>query len=148
MKVLLIRDVENLGKAGEVKTVADGYARNFLIPKGMAILATESVLRRIKSERKVEAECRRRAEEEMKSLAEAISQTTLTIKAKAGEKNKLYGSITRADIADALEMKIGKKIDKRKVELKEPIRELGVYFVPIKLTADLVPEVVVAVERE
>ena len=148
MKVLLTETVDNLGSAGEVKKVADGYARNFLIPKGLAVPATEGALKQ--AELRGQAETRRQKREEVKaeSLAGTLSQVTLTFQAKAGEKDKLYGSITNADIAEALERETGQAIDKRKVELEEPIRELGSYYVAIKLLPDLAPRITVIVERE
>lgn len=148
MKVLLIETVDNLGRAGEVKNVAEGYARNFLIPRGLAVPATEGALKQAELRR--QAGVRRQKREEMKaeSLARTLSQVTLTLRAKAGEKDKLYGSITNADIAQALERETGQAIDKRKVELEEPIRELGSYRVPIKLLSDLAPQITVVVERE
>ena len=148
MKVLLTETVDNLGSAGEVKKVADGYARNFLIPKGLAVPATAGALKQAELRR--QAEARRQQQEEAKgeSLARTLSQVTLTFQAKAGETDKLYGSITNADIAEALERETGQAIDKRKVELEEPIRELGSYYVPIKLLPDLAPRVTVIVERE
>jgi len=148
MKVLLTETVDNLGSAGEVKKVADGYARNFLIPKGLAVPATAGALK--EAELRRQAEARRQQQEEVKgeSLARTLSQVTLTFQAKAGETDKLYGSITNADIAEALERETGQAIDKRKVELEEPIRELGSYYVPIKLLPDLAPRVTVIVERE
>jgi large subunit ribosomal protein L9 len=148
MKVLLTETVDNLGSAGEVKKVADGYARNFLIPKGLAVPATAGALKQ--GELRRQAEARRQQQEEAKGelLSRTLSQVTLTFQAKAGEKDKLYGSITNADIAEALERETGQAIDKRKVELEEPIRELGSYYVPIKLLPDLAPRVTVIVERE
>ena len=148
MKVLLTETVDNLGSAGEVKKVADGYARNFLIPKGLAVPATAGALKQAELRR--QAESRRQKQETVKaeSLARTLSQVTLTFQVKAGEKDKLYGSITGADIAEAFERETGQAIDKRKVELEEPIRELGSYDVPIKLLPDLAPRVTVIVERE
>jgi large subunit ribosomal protein L9 len=148
MEVLLTETVDNLGSAGEIKKVADGYARNFLIPKGLAVPATAGALKQ--AELRGQAEARRQQRENVKaeSLARTLSQVTLTFQAKAGEKDKLYGSITNADIAEALEREIGQAIDKRKVELEEPIRELGSYYVPIKLLPDLAPRITVIVERE
>jgi large subunit ribosomal protein L9 len=148
MKILLTQDVGNLGKAGETKRVPDGYARNFLIPEGMAVLATEGVVKQAKSRGKTEAKRQRRAEEEAASLAEILWQLTLTFKAKAGEKDRLYGSITSGDIVKALERETGRAFDKRKVQLKGAIRELGVHRVPIKLMTDVMPEITVVVERE
>jgi large subunit ribosomal protein L9 len=148
MKVLLTETVDNLGSAGEVKKVADGYARNFLIPKGLAVPATAGALKQAELRR--QAESRRQKQETVKaeSLARTLLQVTLTFQVKAGEKDKLYGSITSADIAEAFERETGQAIDKRKVELEEPIRELGSYDVPIKLLPDLAPRVTVIVERE
>lgn len=148
MKILLTQDVENVGEAGEITTVADGYARNFLIPKGWAVLATEGAVRRAKSRRKVEAKRQRRAEEEAASLAEILWQQKLTFKAKAGEKDRLYGSITSSDIAEALGREMGQDFDKRKIQLERPIRELGTHRVPIKLITGVAPEITVVVERE
>jgi large subunit ribosomal protein L9 len=148
MKVLLTETVDNLGSAGEVKKVADGYARNFLIPKGLAVPATEGALKQAELRRQAETRRQKREEVEAESLAGTLSQVTLTFQAKAGEKDKLYGSITNADIAEALEREIGRAIDKRKVELEEPIRELGSYYVPIKLLPDFAPRITVIVERE
>ena len=148
MKILLTQDAENLGKAGEIKKVPDGYARNFLIPKGLAVLATEGAIKGVQLQSKSEAKLQRQAEEEAASLAEILWQLTLTFKAKAGEKDKLYGSITSADIVEALERQTGRAFDKRKVQLKGAIHELGVHRVPIKLMTDVVPEITVVVERE
>jgi large subunit ribosomal protein L9 len=148
MKILLTQDVENLGKAGEIKKVPDGYARNFLIPKGLAVLATEGATKQAQVQHQVQAKVQRRVEEEAASLAEILWQLTLTFKAKAGEKDRLYGSITSADIVEALEREVGHTFDKRKVQLKGAIRELGEHRVPIKLMADVTPEITVVVERE
>jgi len=148
MEVLLTETVDNLGSAGEVKKVADGYARNFLIPKGLAVPATAGALKQAELRRQAEARRQQREKVEAESLARTLSQVTLTFRVKAGEKDKLYGSITNADIAEAFERETGQAIDKRKVELEEPIRELGSYYVPIKLLPDLAPRVTVVVERE
>jgi len=148
MEVLLTETVDNLGSAGEIKKVADGYARNFLIPKGLAVPATAGALKQAELRRQAEARRQEQAKVEAESLAGALSQVTLTFQVKAGEKDKLYGSITNADIAEAFERETGQAIDKRKVELEEPIRELGSYDVPIKLLPDLAPRVTVIVERE
>jgi large subunit ribosomal protein L9 len=148
MKVLLTETVDNLGSAGEIKKVADGYARNFLIPKGLAVPATEGALKQAELRRQAETRRQKREEVKAESLAGTLSQVTLTFQAKAGETDKLYGSITNADIAEALERETGQAIDKRKVELEEPIRELGSYYVPIKLLPDLAPRITVIVERE
>lgn len=148
MKILLTQDVENLGKAGETKKVPNGYARNFLIPRGLAVLATAGAIKGARLQSKAESKVQRQAEEEAASLAEILWQLTLTFKAKAGEKDRLYGSITSADIVEALERQTGRAFDKRKVQLKGAIRELGVHKVPIRLIHGVVPEITVVVERE
>ena len=145
---MLLRDVKRLGKAGEIKRVADGYARNYLIPRKLAVMVTESTIQQVRA--KLQAEARRREKEitTAQSLAERLPQITLTFKVKAGEKGQLYGSITNADIATSLEKEIGQKFDKRKVLLEEPLRHLGSYKVPVKLATDIVPEVTVVLEAE
>jgi large subunit ribosomal protein L9 len=148
MKILLTQDVEDLGEAGQIKKVPDGYARNFLIPKGLAVLATEGAMKRASLQRKAKDKLQRQAEEEAASLAEILWQLTLTFKAKAGEKDRLYGSITSTDIVEAIERQTGRAFDKRKIQLKGAIRELGVHRVPIKLMTDVMPEITVVVERE
>lgn len=148
MKVLLTENVDNLGNAGEVKKVADGYARNFLIPKGLAVPATATSLKQAELRRQVEARRQQQAKVEAESLVRTLSQVTLTFQVKAGEKDKLYGSITSADIAEALERETGQAVDKRKIELEGSIRELGSYSVPVKLLPELTTQVTVLVERE
>ena len=148
MEILLLKDVPGLGQAGEVKKVADGYARNFLIPKGLAVLATKSALKQAELKRQAEERRQKKMEQKVARLAELIAKTTLTFRAKAGEEDRLYGSITSADIAEALEREIGEPVDKRKIELEEALRELGTHQVPIRLSANLMPMVTVVVEKE
>lgn len=147
MKVLLKEDVDNLGYAGEVHTVADGFGRNFLLPKGLAVKATPEVMKQAEAWRK-RAEARRaelRAEHEV--LAEKIRAVTLTFTARAGENGKLYGSITTHQIADGLNQKLGTEIDRRKVGT-EPLRHLGEHHVPVRLSGDFHPEFLVIVNQE
>jgi large subunit ribosomal protein L9 len=147
MKVLLIKDVYKLGRAGEVKKVADGYGRNFLIPQGLAVLATPGALRQVEKIRS-QAEIRRAAlNEELKELAERISGVTLTFAAKAGETGKLYGSITTQDVATALQEKTRYEVKRQQIDM-QPIRNLGEYTAHVRLTMDLVPEVKIIVHRE
>ncbi len=148
MDVLLLKDVERLGKAGEVHSVAGGYARHFLIPRGLAVAATERALKQAKSWRDAEARRQERLRAQAEELASRLAETTLHFKAKVGEKERLYGSITSGDIAEALERELGQSIDKRKIELPEPIRELGTHKVTVRVAGDLVPEVTVVVEGE
>ncbi len=147
MKVLLLKDVYKLGRAGEVKKVADGYGRNYLIPQGLAVLATPGALKQAERIR-AQAEIRRaRLNEELKELAQAINGLTLIFQARAGETGKLYGSITPQDIATAIQEKTRYEIRRQQIEM-QPIRKLGEYIVRLRLTMDLIPEVKVIVRRE
>ena len=148
MKVLLIKDVQNLGKAGQIKEVADGYGRNFLIRRGLAVVATEGVVKDTRL--RLESEARQHAEATLTAskLAERLEQTTLTFQRRAGEKNRLYGSVTSADIAGELQKLISQPFDKRKIILEEPLRELGTHRVAIKLMPEVTAWVTVVVERE
>lgn len=148
MKILLKQDVANLGKAGEVKTVADGYARNYLIPRGIAVVAGGGVIKQVELEQQIETRRQARLRQETQTLATALGGLTLTFHVRAGENDQLYGSITNADIAEALEQQVGRAIDRRKIELEEPIRRLGSYRVPIRLGDSEVPHIGVVVQRQ
>lgn len=147
MNVLLKEDVENLGYAGEVYKVADGYGRNFLIPQGMAVRATPNVMKQARVWRR-KAETRRaelRAEHE--ALAAKIGETSLTFTAKAGDSGKLYGSITTTQVTDAMNEALGTEIDRRKVGT-EPLRQLGEHHVIVRLSAEFQPTVKVIIQSE
>lgn len=147
MKVLLLKDVYKLGRAGEVKRVADGYGRNYLLPQGLAILATEGALKQAERIR-AEAAARRSAlNEEMSEIAERIQGLTLTFPARASETGKLYGSITTQMLAEAISRKAGVEISRRQID-SQPLRSLGEHTVHVRLTVDLIPEVRVIVHRE
>jgi large subunit ribosomal protein L9 len=146
MKVLLLRDHEKLGKAGDIKNVADGYARNYLFPRGLAVLATAGALKQAETIRKSEEKRRAKLYAEAQAVANQLAGVTLTFRALAGETGKLYGSITAHDIAEAIQRDKGIELDKRKVELREPLRSLGTHTVPIRLATDLAPTVTVVVE--
>lgn len=147
MKVLLLKDVYKLGRAGDVKRVADGYGRNFLLPQGLAVLATQGALQQIESIRSRATVRRAALNNEMSSIAQVVSGMVITFTSRAGETGKLYGSITHQMITDAINEKTGIKIDRRQVEI-EPVRALGEHKARIRLTVDLVPEVKVVVYRE
>jgi large subunit ribosomal protein L9 len=147
MKVLLIKDVYKLGRAGDVKRVADGYGRNFLLPQGLAVLATPGALKQVEHIRAQATASRAALNKELGGVAEVISKVSLAFPAKAGETGKLYGSITAQMIADAIREKTGVEINRRQLD-SEPIRNLGTYKVHVRLTVDLVPEVTVVVHRE
>jgi large subunit ribosomal protein L9 len=148
MDILLLQDVEGLGKAGEVRAVAGGYARHFLIPRGLAVVATKGALKEAEGWRQAEARREGRQRAKSEDLAERMEKITLNFKAKVGKEEKLYGSITSGDIAQALARELGEEVDKRKIDLNEPIRELGTYRVAIRLMGDLSPEITVVVEEE
>jgi large subunit ribosomal protein L9 len=147
MKVLLIKDVYKLGHAGDVKKVADGYGRNFLLPQGLAVLATAGALTTVEKIRAKAAVSRAALNQEMGGLAEQIEGVELFFTSKAGETGKLYGSVTTQMISDELNKKMGTQIERHQVEV-EPIRMLGEHIAIIRLTIDLNPKVKVFVTRE
>lgn len=148
MKVILTRDVPNLGEAGDVKKVADGYARNYLIPQGMVFKARPGALKNFKQRQSTQARKQKRMKKDAETLARRLISQPITFKAKAGSTGRLYGSITKADIAAALEREIGEEFDKRTIILSEPIRQLGEHFVGVRLIADVEPQVKVLVQPE
>lgn len=147
MKVLLLKDVYKLGRAGDVKRVADGYGRNFLLPQNLAVLATPGALKQVDHIRAKASVRRNELNKEMGGIAERIDGTTLFFASKAGETGKLYGSITSQMIVDALNQKLSSQIDRRQVEI-EPIRTLGEHKAHVRLTVDLTPVIKVVVHRE
>ncbi len=147
MRVLLIKDVYKLGHAGEVKKVADGYGRNYLIPQRLAVLATPAALKQAETLRQNAAIARAKLNAEMQGVADTIKALTLTFAAKAGETGKLYGSITAAQIAAKIKDVSGLEIDRRNIG-HQPLRELGEFQVPVRLTTDLIPTVKVIIHRE
>ena len=147
MKVLLIKDVYKLGHAGDVKKVADGFGRNFLIPQGLAVLATPGALSTVERIRAKAAVTRAALNQEMSGLAQQLEGVELSFVTKAGETGKLYGSITSQMVADALNQKMGTKIERHQIE-SEPIRNLGEHHATVRLTIDLNPKVKVVVTRE
>lgn len=147
MKVLLIRDVYNLGRAGEVKKVANGYGRNFLIPQKLAVMVTPGALKQVEKIQSAAEKRRVALNEEMAGVAEKIQGLELSFTAKVGETGHLYGSITQQMIADAIEEKTSIKIDRHWIE-SQPLREVGLHNVKVRLTFDLIPEVAVTVLSE
>ncbi len=145
MKVILTKDVEKLGKSGEMKTVTDGYAQNFLIPKKLAVSAAGGAYRAYQHDIASREEKRKREREEAEIAATRIASTTLTMGVKVGEGGKLYGSINNQDIADALGRR-GISVDRHKIDLDQPIKALGTYKVAIKVASGMTPEVTIVVE--
>mgnify|MGYP000044180373 FL=1 len=148
MEVLLLKDVKRLGKAGEVRSVADGYARNYLIPRGLARPASTGAVREAQAQLEAQAKRAEKEQAEAQRLAGQLRGVTLTFRARAGESGRLYGSVTPADIAEEIKRQTGKTVDRRKIVLEEPIRELGIYRVPIRFGADVSAEITVRVEAQ
>lgn len=147
MKLVLRQDVDKLGKRGEVVKVADGYGRNFLLPKQLALEATPGNLKRVERERRGVEVKRVRERQEAEDLARRLAAVSCTVARKVGENDALYGSVTNADIAAFLE-KEGFDLDKRKIVLEEPLKALGIYTVPVRLHPEVTAEIKVWVVKE
>ena len=147
MRVVLREDIDKLGRRGEVHEVAAGYARNFLLPKGKALAATDGNMKRVEQERRRYAVRQAKEKEDAAAIGRRIAGVSCTIVRKVGENDQLYGSVTASDIAEYL-AKEGVEIDKRRILLEEPIKALGIYTVPVKLHADVQGEVRVWVVKE
>lgn len=148
MKVVLRKDVEKLGEAGSVQNVSGGYARNFLIPQGLAVYASDGELKMAAHNQAVKDRKVARQEEQLRSLAEKIDGLKLSFEARAGEGGRLFGSIGSGDIAEQISAKVGEEIDRRKVVLNDPIRTLGDHNVVVHLVGKLRPSVTVTVTSE
>jgi large subunit ribosomal protein L9 len=144
MKVVFLQDVPDVAKAGEIKEVADGYGRNFLIPRKLAALASPQAISQVKTSDQVQA----KTDEELAELASQLEGKEVSLKAHAGAKERLYGSITSADIAAELESATGIAVDKRKIELEKPIHQLGSYELTVHLGKDITPKIKVNVIEE
>jgi len=147
VKVILLEDVDRLGKRGAVINVADGYGRNFLIPRKLALLATEGGLKQVERESKRWKIKEAKEETDASTIKDNMEKLSLSIAMKAGEGEMLFGSVTSANIADLLE-KQGYNIDKRKIELDEPIKRLGEYQIPVKLHKSVTANVKLTVTKE
>lgn len=147
MRIVLREDVEKLGRRGEIVDVAAGYARNFLLPKGKALHATDGNLKRVEQERRKFAVHLAKEKEDAAAMGRRLAGVSCTIVRKVGENDQLYGSVTAADIAEYL-LKEGIEIDKRRILLDEPIKALGIYTLPVKLHAEVNGEIRVWVVKE
>ncbi|RKU13204.1 50S ribosomal protein L9 [Candidatus Poribacteria bacterium] len=147
MEVILKKSVEGLGAPGDVLKVADGYARNYLLPMQLAVHATERNRRYLEHQKRVIDQQEAKDKERAHEIASQITGVTCTLKRRAGENDRLFGSVTSMDVAEALRAE-GFELERRFLELAEPIRELGVFMVPVKLHTDVVVELRVVVERE
>jgi len=147
MEVILREDIEKLGNRGEVVKVASGYARNFLLPRKMAVAATAANKKIVEQERQAHLRKEAKLKNEAQDLAQLVTGVVVTIPQKAGENDQLFGSVTTKDIGDALAAK-NFTIDRRKVHLEEPIKQLGEYKVPVRLHKDVTAEITVIVVKE
>lgn len=147
MEVILREDIKTLGKAGELVKVKPGYARNYLLPRGLAYEATDGNRKRIQAESKARAARQEQEAGEARALATKLGAVSLTLARKAGEGDRLFGSITAQDLADALAAQ-GHTVDKRKIELEHPIKTIGQHAVPVRLHPDVIAEVRVTVVAE
>ncbi|MCD6453624.1 MAG: 50S ribosomal protein L9 [Dehalococcoidales bacterium] len=148
MKVIFLKDVPKVASAGNIKSVADGYARNFLIPQQLAVAADTSAIKLAETQHRVNAKLEAKNEAMLTKLGQQLAGREITLNAKAGTKGHLYGSITSADIAAELLANTGIEIDKRKIELAESIRQLGSYEATIKLARDITPKIRVNVVED
>ncbi|HZT06963.1 MAG TPA: 50S ribosomal protein L9 [Chloroflexota bacterium] len=144
MKVVLRKDVPSLGRAGEVKEVSDGYGRNYLIPRGLAAIASKTAVQNVEAHKAAESRQQARLAAEHEALAKRLTETPIVVRAHAGEQGRLYGSVTTADVADAIKAALGQTVDKRDVELEEPIRTVGMHHVRVHVA----PRVIATVNVE
>ena len=148
MKVVFLQDVPNVARAGEIKEVANGYGRNFLIPRKLALLARPGAINTMGAQLEMQARSQAQTEVELVEVANQLDGREVILEARSGGKGRLYGSITAADIAAELESITGLAVDKRKIELDEPIRQVGSYEVAIRLAKDIVPKIKVTVTEK
>lgn len=147
MKIILKEDVKNLGKRGEEVVVTDGYGRNFLLPKDMAVLATAKHMKQLNHHRKLMEDRNKKELKAAQDFAEKLAKIICTLKRKSGEEGKLFGSVTSMDIAEHLK-EVGIDIDRKKINLEEPIKSLGTFRVPIKLHSEVSVDLKVTIEKE
>jgi len=148
MKVVLLEDLPGRGKAGEIKEVSKGYARNFLLPRGLALLATPAVIKQVESrleQEKIEESIDR---DKLVELAQQIEGKEIRFQARMGAGERLFGSITAADVAEKLSQAIGSVIDKKKIDIEKSLRKTGIHQVAVKLASDLNPQITVVIEEE
>lgn len=148
MKIILLQDVKGLGKKGEIANVAEGYARNFLLPRGLAREASEGALRGLEATRKLEQAQRDREVRAATAIKNKLQGQKVPLRVRVGEGGKLFGSITTKDVAAALTQLAGTEIDKKKIELKDTIKALGIYPVTVRLGHDVVAQLEVSVEPQ
>ncbi len=148
MKVVFLKDVEGSGRIGEIKNVADGFARNYLLPKGMAAPATADAVRKAEARAVVEAHRQAQLDEAAQSIAERVAGQTVRIVVKAGSKGRLFGSVTQADVAEEVGKLLRQEVDRHQVVLAEPIKETGDYEVTIQLSRNVRPNIALKIVAE
>ena len=148
MKVIFTEDVPNVARSGQMKDVADGYARNYLIPRKLAVFANSGTIKAMAAKMEARVKADAQAEIEIKDLGESLNGKEIVIEAKSGGKERLYGSVTNADIAAELEKATGLEVDKRKIKILEAINQLGTYEVEIRLSKDIAPKIKVTVTEK
>ena len=148
MKVVFLQDVEGSGRVGEIKNVADGYARNFLLPRGLAAPATAAAIKKAEARAAAEARSQAQLDEQAQALAEKLAGSAIIIVAKAGRRGRLFGSVTQADIAQEITNILGQEVDRHQVLLAEPIKEIGSHEVVIQLTRNVQPTISLEVLAE
>jgi large subunit ribosomal protein L9 len=148
MKIILQREIDKLGVPGDVVEVADGYARNYLVPRGLAVPASRGAVRHADSLRRAHQERVAKAQKEAQALAGRVTASPIKVRAKAGEGGRLFGSVTAADLAEEIERQTGEKVDRRMIHLDEPIRSLGVHEVRVHLHAEVDAPLSVEIEPE
>jgi large subunit ribosomal protein L9 len=145
---VFLNDVDGVARAGEIKNVADGYARNFLLPRKLAAAATTSTMQQAEARAKAIAKEQEKLDEAAQAVAEKLSAGAVTIKARVGEQGRLFGSVTASDIADAINARAGGNVEHRQIVLEAPIKEVGSYEVPVTLTRNVRANVTVEVAAE
>jgi large subunit ribosomal protein L9 len=148
MKVVLLEDIPGKGKAGEIKEVSKGYAKNFLLPRGLALVATPTVMKQVESRLEREKLEESIDRDKLVELAQQIEGREIRLKARMGAGERLFGSITAADVAEELSRAIGSVIDKKKIDIEKPFHQTGSYEVAIKLASDIKPQITVVIEEE
>ena len=148
MKVVLLEDIPGKGRAGEIREVSKGYAKNFLLPRGLALIATPTVMRQVEARLERETLEGRIDRERLVELAQQIQGREIHLKARTGGGERLFGSITAADIAEELSRAIGSDIDRKKIDIEKPFRQAGSYEIAVKLAGDIRPKITVVIEED
>jgi large subunit ribosomal protein L9 len=148
MKVVLLEDIQGTGRAGEIKEVSKGYAKNFLLPRGLALVATSAVIKQVESRLEKEKLEESVGREKLVELAQQIEGKEIHFRARMGGGERLFGSITAADVAEELSRAIGSVVDKKKIDIEKPFRQTGSYEVAVKLASDIRPKITVVIEEE